>query len=192
MIAFIKQLHRGIATIDWKLYKGIESFSHFELRQKNYIQETCTKWEYITSFWEDGHPNFEWWPTWVFFSPIDEDITNITLDECKMTSEDKNIYFDWEYLWIYWEDFQFKWDTNIRFLVELIFKTQKRLNQNIFDYSEILNSGEILMIWHSLPKLLDYDFCWNTVKKRFPIIKKELGLKEDFIKFSTEGVEIII
>jgi len=192
MLAFINQLHRGIAFLEWNPMNGIEDFSYFELRQKNYIQTTSNKEEYMVSMWEDGHPVFKWWPFEWPFTPIDEDITNLILNDCKATSKKKNIRFEWEYLWIYNESFQFKWDTNIRFLTELIFKTQERLNTNTFGYSEVLESWSILEIRHTLPKVLDYDFCWNTVKKRFPKIKKELDLEEDFIKFSTQGIEINI
>jgi len=138
LISFIKNLHRWVGTIEWKLVYWIDNFSFFQIWLLNYDID----------LWNGSYMDFEDWnpePVTVsdvpWFRPRDEDVTNEILDECRFSSQENNMELEWMYLRVYGEPFHIKQESKLKDLLEILFSSKEKF-MSYDEMKEIYNQRE--------------------------------------------------
>lgn len=186
--SFIKCLHRGIAFIEWEP-RAISSFEYFKIWLINYDID----------FGGGSYADFENWNTepsivsnvpW--FRPINENVTNEILDECFFTSENMNMYFDWEFLHVYEEKYYFEKKMKPRELLDLIFTTKEKYNSNIISYTTLKKELEDKDYYKLNEKHINYNWARNILKDRLKLIREELKIGDKIISLTKNNIELTI
>lgn len=186
-LAFIRQLHRGIATINWKPLNGLNNFSHIEFKRKNYIKQEKSG-DYMVSF-EDWEPDFDSVSSW--FNPIDEDVTNILFDECSITWEHKNIYFDGDLLHIYQDKESFTPKTQLFEAIDLIFTfSQKNNYVKTISIQSLKKAIEDKEYFKLNEEDLEYQNIRGILKSRLERIQQKYWVQ--ILKLRKDRIEILI
>ena len=181
VIAFVKCLHRWVAFIEWKAIKWVGSFSSFKIWLQNYDIKTNEN-EYLDFRPWEPDPYYVSDEPW--FVPIDGDVTNTILNECKFTSGENNMTFEWNILTVYWESFSIKKESKLRDLLEILFSSKEKF-MSYDDMKELYSSK-------SFDEVTKKDFHYESVrglmKYKLGIIKSELELKESILTLTIKWI----
>lgn len=181
VLSFVKNLHRGIATIKWKPIYWISNFSLFQIWFTNYDIKASDN-SYLDFHPWDDHPHTV--SDEPGFYPRDEDVTNEILDECNFSFEGNNMEYKNNILRVYGEIFPIKKESKLDGLLNIFSNSEDKF----MSYDDM---KEVYRNW-DFKEIMDKDFMYEWVrwilKYELSKIKQQLWLSENIFSLSVRWI----